>query len=138
MLEITRSLRIPERELRMQRSRSTGPGGQNVNKLETRVTLLFDVAGSTSLTEAQRERVLAVLRTRITKEGILRVTSQRHRTQGANREAATERFVTLLRDALRPVRTRKATKPTRASKTRRLDAKKQRGSIKKGRQGRWD
>ena len=138
MLEITRSLRIPERELRMQRSRSTGPGGQNVNKLETRVTLLFDVAGSTSLTEAQRERVFAVLRTRITKEGILRVTSQRHRTQGANREAATERFVTLLRDALRPVRTRKATKPTRASKTRRLDAKKQRGSIKKGRQGRWD
>ena len=138
MLEITRSLRIPERELRMQRSRSTGPGGQNVNKLETRVTLLFDVAGSKSLTEAQRERVLAVLRTRITKEGILRVTSQRHRTQGANREAATERFVTLLRDALRPVRTRKATKPTRASKTRRLDAKKQRGSIKKGRQGRWD
>ncbi len=138
MLEITRSLRIPERELRMQRSRSTGPGGQNVNKLETRVTLLFDVAGSTSLTEAQRERVLAVLRTRITKEGVLRVTSQRHRTQGANREAATERFVTLLRDALRPVRTRKATKPTRASKTRRLDAKKQRGSIKKGRQGRWD
>ena len=138
MLEITRSLRIPESELRMQRSRSTGPGGQNVNKLETRVTLLFDVVGSTSLTEVQRERVMVALRTRITKEGVLRVTSQRHRTQGANREAAMERFVTLLRDALRPVRTRKPTKPTRASKTRRLDAKKQRGSIKKGRQGRWD
>jgi ribosome-associated protein len=138
MLEITRSLSIPESELRMQRSRSTGPGGQNVNKLETRVTLLFDVAGSSVLTERQRERILASLRTRITKDGVLRVTSQRHRTQGANREAATERFVALLQDALKPVKTRKPTKPTRASKTRRLDAKKQRGSVKKGRQGRWD
>ena len=138
MLEITRSLSIPTSELRMQRSRSTGPGGQNVNKLETRVTLLFDVAGSPTLTPSQRDRILAMLRTRITKDGVLRVTSQRHRTQGANREAATERFVALLQQALRPVKSRKPTKPTRASKTRRLDAKKQRGSIKKGRQGRWD
>ena len=138
MLEITRSLSIPTSELRMQRSRSTGPGGQNVNKLETRVTLLFDVAGSPTLTPSQRDRILATLRTRITKDGVLRVTSQRHRTQGANREAATERFVALLQQALRPVKSRKPTKPTRASKTRRLDAKKQRGSIKKGRQGRWD
>ena len=138
MLEITRSLSIPESELRMQRSRSTGPGGQNVNKLETRVTLLFDVVGSSVLTDSQRERILTVLRTRITKDGVLRVTSQRHRTQGANREAATERFVALLREALKPIKKRRPTKPTRASKTRRLDAKKQRGSIKKGRQGRWD
>ena len=138
MLEISRSLRIHPSELRMQLSRSTGPGGQNVNKLETRVTLLFDVDGSSSLTDAQRQRIQAALRTRITKAGILRITSQRHRTQAANRQAATERFIALLRDALAPIKTRRPTKPTRASKTRRLESKKQRGSIKKGRQGKWD
>ncbi|MCH2148400.1 MAG: aminoacyl-tRNA hydrolase [Phycisphaerales bacterium] len=138
MLEISRSLRIHPSELRMQLSRSTGPGGQNVNKLETRVTLLFDVEGSSSLTDAQRQRIRVALRTRITKAGILRITSQRHRTQAANRQAATERFVALLREALTPIKTRRPTKPTRASKTRRLESKKQRGSIKKGRQGKWD
>ena len=138
MLEISRSLRIHPSELRMQLSRSTGPGGQNVNKLETRVTLLFDVEGSSCLTETQRQRIRASLRTRITKAGILRITSQRHRTQAANRQAATERFVALLREALTPIKTRRPTKPTRASKTRRLESKKQRGSIKKGRQGKWD
>ena len=122
----------------MQLSRSTGPGGQNVNKLETRVTLLFDVQGSSSLNEAQRQRIQTALHTRITKAGILRVTSQRHRTQAANRQAATERFVELLRGALAPVKRRRPTKPTRASKTRRLESKKQRGSVKKGRQGKWD
>jgi len=138
MLEISRSVQIHPSELRMQLSRSTGPGGQNVNKLETRVTLLFDVEGSSSLTETQRQRIRAALRTRITKAGILRITSQRHRTQAANRQAATERFVALLREALTPIKTRRPTKPTRASKTRRLESKKQRGSIKKGRQGKWD
>ncbi|MDG2291298.1 MAG: alternative ribosome rescue aminoacyl-tRNA hydrolase ArfB [Phycisphaerales bacterium] len=138
MLEISRSLHIHPSELRMQLSRSTGPGGQNVNKLETRVTLLFDVEGSSSLTDAQRQRIQTALRTRITKAGILRITSQRHRTQAANRQAATERFIALLREALAPIKTRRPTKPTRASKTRRLESKKQRGSIKKGRQGKWD
>lgn len=138
MLEISNALRIHPNELRLQLSRSTGPGGQNVNKLETRVTLLFDVEGTSSLSDAQRRRIHEVLRTRITKAGILRVTSQRHRTQAANRMAATERFIELLRGALAPVKKRRPTKPTRASKTRRLESKKQRGSVKKGRQGKWD
>jgi len=138
MIEISRSLRIPDSELRLEYSRSTGPGGQNVNKLETRVTILFDVEGSPSLSETQRDRIHATLRTRITKKGILRVTSQRHRTQAANRNAAMERFIDLLRDAIKPVRKRKPTKPTRASNQRRLDSKKKRGESKRDRGGRWE
>src|SRR5664280_3566590 len=79
---------------------SGGPGGQNVNKVATKVTLTFDVAASPSLTDAQRDRIRARLATRISKDGVLQVVSQRHRTQGANRAAALERFVELLRDAL--------------------------------------
>ncbi|MEE3001227.1 MAG: alternative ribosome rescue aminoacyl-tRNA hydrolase ArfB [Planctomycetota bacterium] len=138
MIQISRSLRIPDSELRLEYSRSTGPGGQNVNKLETRVTILFDVEGSPSLSETQRDRIHATLRTRITKKGILRVTSQRHRTQAANRNAAMERFIDLLRDAIKPVRKRKPTKPTRASNQRRLDSKKKRGESKRDRGGRWE
>tara|TARA_B100000029_G_C17164446_1_gene810871 strand:+ start:275 stop:694 length:420 start_codon:yes stop_codon:yes gene_type:complete len=138
MIEISRSLRIPESELGLEYSRSTGPGGQNVNKLETRVTILFDVDGSPSLSSVQRARIREKLATRITKAGMLRVTSQRHRTQAANRNAAMERFVDLLREATRPARKRKPTKPTRASNQRRLDSKKKRGESKRGRSGRWD
>ena len=138
MLEITRSLHIPENELRMECTRGTGPGGQNVNKVETCVTLCFDVEGSPSLGPGQRARIREALATRITSDGVLRVTSRRHRTQVANRRAVTERFVELLRDALAPRKTRKPTRATRASKERRLKSKRQRGDIKKGRGGNWD
>jgi ribosome-associated protein len=133
MIEINEQLTIPDDELSFEFSRSGGPGGQNVNKVSTKVTLLFDVAGSTSLTDDQRSRIEIRLSTRITKTGVLRVTSQKHRTQRANREAAVERFSELLREALRRKRPRRRTKPTRAAKERRIQEKKQRGELKRRR-----
>ena len=133
MVEVGTQLTIPDEELSFEFSRSGGPGGQNVNKVSTRATLLFDVAGSPSLTEEQRSRIMSRLRTRITKAGVLRVTSQRHRTQRANREAAVERFAELLREALRPRRPRRKTRVPRAVKERRLQEKKRRGELKRRR-----
>src|SRR5215475_13463468 len=96
-IEIDGEIALPEEELTFATSRSGGPGGQNVNKLETRVTLRFDLAGSPSLSPEQKARLRERLATRITKAGVLQVTAQRHRTQAANREAAVERFAELLR-----------------------------------------
>src|SRR3954453_10707281 len=100
MIPIDDNLAIPEEELSFATSRSGGPGGQNVNKLETRVTLRFDLAASPSLSEEQKSRLRERLSTRITRSGVLHVTAQKHRTQGANRDAALERFAELLREAL--------------------------------------
>jgi ribosome-associated protein len=133
MVRLDEQLEIPEGELGFATSRSGGPGGQNVNKVESRVTLRFDVAGSPSLTPEQRERIFARLATRITKDGILHVTSQRHRTQAANREAATERFAELVAWALREEAPRSPTRPTRAARRRRLDEKRRRGLTKRAR-----
>ena len=140
MIRITDSLLIPENEVEFSASRSGGPGGQNVNKVSTRVMLRFDAARSPSLSEWQRGRILSRLGTRVTKSGVLVVTSRRHRTQFANRQAVTERFVELLRDALKRRRPRKKTRPTAASRERRLDAKKRRGRLKKLRSKKisWD
>ncbi len=133
MLRITQAVEIPEDELAFTTSRSGGPGGQNVNKLNTRVTLLFDLAGSPSLTAGQKRRISARLATRINRNGVLRVVSQRHRSQSANRGAAVERFVELLQSALARRKRRIRTKPTAASKRRRLEGKKLRSRIKKER-----
>jgi len=133
MIRIGPQLSIPDEEITFETSRSPGPGGQNVNKVETRVTLLFDVAASPSLTEAQRRRIERHLDTRINREGVLRVTSSRHRSQIANRRAATERFVELLQAALRPRKRRKKTRPTRSSVERRLKEKARRGEVKRRR-----
>jgi len=133
MVEIHERLTIPDDELSFEFSRSSGPGGQNVNKVSTKATLLFDVAGSPSLTGEQRSRIMNRLRTRITKTGLLRVTSQRHRSQRANREAAVEKFSELVREALRTRRPRRRTKPPRAAKERRIQEKKQRGELKRRR-----
>ena len=130
MIEITADLAIPEGELAFAASRAGGPGGQNVNKVATKVTLTFDVAGSPSLGEAQRARLRERLSTRVTGAGVLRVVSQRHRTQGANRAAALERFVELLRGALAEEAPRVPTRPTRVSKQRRITAKKHRARVK--------
>ncbi len=130
MPRIDEQLTIPDAELRFATARSSGPGGQNVNKVESRVTLLFDLAGSASLSEAQKRLLRRRLPGRINKLGVLRVMSQKHRTQAANRAAATERFVELLRAALRPRRPRVGTRPSAASRQRRLDDKRRRGRLK--------
>jgi len=124
---------IPLAEISFIFSRSGGPGGQNVNKVSTKATLHFDVARSPSLGEGQRAALMRNLATRITKDGILRVTSQKHRTQKANREAAIERFTLLLRQALEVRRKRRPTGPTAASRQRRLERKRLHGRIKAGR-----
>lgn len=133
MVQISKNLTIPSREFSFTFSRSSKPGGQNVNKVNTRVTLWFDVINSTSLSPEQKSRLLRELATRINKNGILRVVSLRHRSQAANRQAALERFVELLKEALKKVRPRKNTKKTKASEERRLAAKKHRSKLKKER-----
>jgi ribosome-associated protein len=133
MIPIDDTLSIPDEEVSFATSRSGGPGGQNVNKLETRVTVRFDLAGSTVLSEEQKARLRERLATRITRDGVLQVTSQRHRSQGANRDAAVERFAELLRESLREEPPRRKTRPSRASKARRLDAKRRQSQRKRER-----
>lgn len=133
MVEINKRFTIPDNELSFEFSRSSGPGGQNVNKVSTKVTLLFDVAGSPSLTGEQRSRIMNRLGTRITKTGLLRVTSQRHRSQRANREAAVEKFSELVREALQQQRPRRRTHVPRAARERRIQEKKRRGELKRRR-----
>ncbi len=130
MIRITNDITIPEDELSFTFSTSSGPGGQYVNKVSTRATLHFDVAATQSLSERQKELVMQRLRTRITKDGILRVVSQRHRSQRANREAARERFVELLRGALHEAPPRKRTARPRGAIERRLRDKKLRSRLK--------
>jgi len=133
MIQITDDLFISEDELIFKVSRSSGPGGQNVNKLSTRVTLLFDVASCQSLSDEQKLRILTQLATRADKNGVIRVVSQKFRTQRANRRMAVERLQELLREALRPRLVRKKTKIPYAAKQRRLEDKRRRGLLKQQR-----
>jgi ribosome-associated protein len=132
LLQIDAVLAIPEDEVTFATSRSGGPGGQNVNKLETRVTARFDLA-SPSLDEEQRSRLRQRLATRISRAGVLQVTAQRHRTQAANREAALARLVELLREALTDRIPRRPTRPGRAARARRLAGKRRRSERKRER-----
>ena len=133
MIEITKNILIGAEELTFRASRGSGPGGQNVNKLNTRMTLLFDVAGSPSLSAEQKRRIRSKLSTRIDKAGVLRVVAQKHRTQEANRRATVERFAELLREALHRVPVRKKTKVPAAVRERRLEEKKRRSLLKRQR-----
>ena len=123
MIRINNHLTLPDDELVFTFSRSPGPGGQNVNKVATKATLRFDVAGSSSLSDWQRCRIQEELAPRLDKNGVLSLSSSRERTQSANQREARARFIRLLADALRPRAVRKKTRPTKASKDRRLAEK---------------
>ncbi|NQT54441.1 aminoacyl-tRNA hydrolase, partial [bacterium] len=122
-IPITSRLSIPMAELSFRFVRSSGPGGQHVNKTATQVELLFDVAHSPSLSNAQRHRLLAALRSHISNDGLLRLCSQSTRSQHRNREDAIQRFRRLVISALHVPKARRPTKPTRGSVKRRLDSK---------------
>ncbi|HEY3379945.1 MAG TPA: alternative ribosome rescue aminoacyl-tRNA hydrolase ArfB [Armatimonadota bacterium] len=139
MLFVTPSLSIPRAELSFRTSRSGGPGGQHVNKVETRVELLFDVANSPSMSVAQRARLLASLRTWLDSEGVMHLVADSYRSQYRNREEVVERFVTLLARALQPQKARKATRVPRGAREQRLEEKKTRSHVKRLRgRGRGD
>ena len=132
-LHINDHVNIPQAELSFRFSRSSGPGGQHVQKSSTRVELLFDVANSPSLTEPQRARVLERLAGYVDSAGVLHLASQSERSQLRNREEVVTRFQSLMRQALRRRKRRKPTKPTAKSKERRLKEKRRHSEIKKSR-----
>jgi len=134
MIKITPAFKIDERELQFEYIRASGPGGQNVNKVATAVQLRFDIRRSTLPNEIKK-RLLQIAGKRVTSEGILIIEAKRFRTQEQNREDAIRRFMDLVHKASTRPKSRKKTKPTKASQEKRLTAKKQRGTIKKGRQG---
>lgn len=129
---------VPLSELRFTASRSSGPGGQHVNKTSSRMTLSFDIGASAALNSWQKRRLHQQLPTRINREGILSMHAQKHRSQGANRELLTARFVELLEAALTPPKRRRKTRPTRSSVERRLEQKKMRSRVKRRRSTRID
>jgi ribosome-associated protein len=124
-IRVTRTVTVPVAEIELRTSRSSGPGGQHAQKSETRVEAVFDVEASTALSPAQKKRVVA-------KAGaVLRAVAQDERSQLRNKELAVERLTEVLREALRVPRKRRPTKPTKASKERRLEEKKRRGETKR-------
>jgi ribosome-associated protein len=138
MLEISPRLAIAEDELVERFVRSSGPGGQNVNKVASAVELRFDAARSPSLPEDVRARLLARRDRRITDEGVVVISAQRFRTQDRNRQDARERLVAIVAAAMVAPVKRVATRPTRASKERRLTGKRERAQVKRGRSPGWD
>jgi len=130
MIRITGNTIISEGDIVYRFSRSAGPGGQNVNKLNTRVTLLFDINRSRGLTAEQKELLFERLSSRISDDGMLTIVSQRYRTQGANRKSAQNRLVELLKYALRDIPERKQTEVPHTEKVKRVLRKRRRSEIK--------
>ncbi|MFZ4405759.1 MAG: alternative ribosome rescue aminoacyl-tRNA hydrolase ArfB [Paracraurococcus sp.] len=132
LIRVTPRISIEEAELQEDFLRASGAGGQNIQKVETAVQLRFDVAHSPNLPEPVRQRLLRLGGRRVTGEGVLVITAQRHRTQLRNREDARERLLELIREAATPPPPpRRPTKPTLGSKTRRLEGKAKRGDVKR-------
>jgi ribosome-associated protein len=134
-IPITRSIALYDDELRESFVRSSGPGGQNVNKVATAVQLRFDVRQSPNLPERVREKILTSGDSRLTKDGVLVILAERHRTQEMNRKDARDRLFDVIRKAAHVPKRRIATKPTLGSKKRRLEGKIKRGAVKKARSG---
>ena len=134
VLEVTAAVRIPLAEFSFEYMRSSGPGGQNVNKLNTKVRLRWPLAGSPSVDDALRERIEQKYRRRINGVGEFLVTSQRYRDQERNRADCLEKLAELLREVAAPPRRRRPTRPTRAARQRRLDRKKRHSRQKHLRQ----
>ena len=138
MIQVAPTIQIPDGELAESFVRASGPGGQNVNKVASAVELRFDVAQSPSLPESLRARLLARRDRRLTDEGVLVIQANRFRDQGKNREDARARLAEVIRAAQFVPKKRIATRPTRASKERRIDAKKTRSKVKQTRgRGNW-
>ena len=137
-LQITPTIKIPDAELRLSFARSSGPGGQNVNKVSSKAVLHFDVLTTPSLPPDVRQRFLERYQTRLTNAGEVVIHSEEYRDQPRNIQACYEKLRQMVLTVLRPPKKRRATKPTRGSKVRRLNEKKRRGEVKAGRRYRGD
>jgi len=133
VIRVSEKIIIPDEELKEEFFQSSGPGGQNVNKVATAVRLRFNVLQTASLPEGVRLRLLSKIGPRLTNDGELFIEAQRYRTQKQNREDAAERLANLIQGVLTPPKKRRPTRPTKASVKRRIDSKKKHGTIKKGR-----